>query len=294
MNRDEYMSKINNILSDESKFQRITRDPTLLLKQKTNKIIDSVNAVNGAFKLNKISGEYSPGYIYGNVKTHKNNNPLRPIISQIPTPTYNLSKTLNNIITPYMPNRYTVKSSNDFIDLLRTSTSEGIIASLDVESLFTNVPVDDTIKIILQYTYHHPTIPPPKIPKNCPSQLLQLCTKESPFRSPDGKLYVQIEGVAMGSPLGPTFANYYMGHLEETVFSNVDNKPHIYCRYVDDIFIQTSNEDSILHLKQLFTDNSKLNFTYEMNTNNKLPFLDVLVNNTNTHSPLQYTINPTT
>ena len=72
-----------------------------------------------------------------------------------------------------------------------------------------------------------------------------------------------------------------MGHLEEIVFANTDNKPHIYCRYVDDIFIQTPNEDSILQLKQLFTENSKLNFTYEMNTNNKLPFLDVLVNNTN-------------
>ena len=69
-------------------------------------------------------------------KTHKPDNPLRPIISQIPTPTYNLTKAINKIISPYVPSEYSLKSSNDFIDLLNTNTNHGIIASLDVVIIY--------------------------------------------------------------------------------------------------------------------------------------------------------------
>ena len=46
-----------------------------------------------------IVGLYEPEYIYGNVKFHKPSNPLQPIISYIPTPTYQLAKSLNKLIT---------------------------------------------------------------------------------------------------------------------------------------------------------------------------------------------------
>ena len=277
LDKDEYIEKINSILSDQSKFKRISRNPTEKLKQKANKLIETLNAGQDSLKLPKIIGDFRPGYVYGNIKTHKENNPLRPIISQIPTPTYNLAKQVNHIISPYIPSQYSLKSSNDFIDLLQEHENEGIIASLDVESLFTNVPIDPTIEIILEHVYNHPNIPPPKIPKVILKQFLELCTKEAPFKCPQGKLYLQIEGVAMGSPLGPTFANYYMGNLENHIFENSDRKPHIYGRYMDDIFVQVKDEEELIGLKNLFQENSTLNFTYELNVNSKLPFLDVLV-----------------
>ena len=119
------------------------------------------------------------------------------------------------------------------------------------------------------------------MPKNIITQLLQLCTKESPFKSPKGDLYLQKDGVSMGSPLGPTFANFYMGYLEEQIFSNPVNKPHIYARYIDDIFLQIKDETELRNLKTNFENNSVLKFTYELHTNNKLPFLDVLVDSSN-------------
>ena len=276
MNRGDYLNKLNAILSDNTKFQRINRDPTVNLKQKANELISTLNAAQGDIHLNKIIGDFSPGYIYGNVKIHKSNNPLRPIISQVLTPTYHLAKTLNKIITPYIPHQFILKSTNDFIDLLHNSDCNGVIASLDVESLFTNVPIDSTIDIILQHAYNHPTLPPPKIPSEILKAMLALCTKEAPFRSPDGDLYLQIEGVAMGSPLGPTFANFYMGHLEEKVFTE-NPRPHIYARYVDDIFVQISSHNELIKLKETFQNNSVLKFTFELNINDKLPFLDVMV-----------------
>ena len=279
MDKKEYLNKIDEILSDQSKFKMIKRNPVEKIKQKANKLIKAQNADTNALKLSEIVGDYRPGYAYGNVKTHKKDNPLRPIISQIPSPTYKLAKSINSIIAPYIPDQYSLKSSDDFIDLLQENDNAGMLASLDVESLFTNVPIDPTIDIILKYVYNHPVIPPPKIPKLILKELLELCTKEAPFKCPNGKMYVQIEGVAMGSPLGPTFANYYMGHLEETLFENSNLKPRIYGRYIDDIFVQVENEAQLINLMREMRENSVLNFTYELNVNDKLPFLDVLVDN---------------
>ena len=92
---------------------------------------------------------------------------------------------------------------------------KGKLFSLDVESLFTNVPVDRTINIILEKVYNHPSIPPPAIPKNIMRELLITCTTEVPFRNINGDMYVQCDGVSMGSPLGPTFANFFMAEVEK-------------------------------------------------------------------------------
>ena len=277
LNKSDYYSKINDILSDNSKFKSINCDPTNELKSNANKIITAINAVSDQFKFSKIIGDFQPGYMYGNVKTHKPNNPLRPIISQVTTPTYEIAKTLNRILTPFIPSKYMLKSTDELIHLLKSNECKGIISSLDVESLFTSVPIDETIDIILELAYNNKDTPPPKIPPTLLRQLLQLCTKQLPFKSPQGCMYLQIEGIAMGSPLGPLFANMYMSYLENTIFSNHNSRPHLYARYMDDIFIQTENINELLNIKKLFEQNSVLKFTHELSNNNKLAFLDTLI-----------------
>ena len=277
LNKADYMQKLNVILKDRTKFQLITRDPTEKLKTEANSLIDTANAAVGHVKFNRISGHYSPGYMYGNVKTHKQSCPLRPIISQIPTPTYKLSKQVNGIITPYMPSKYMIKSTDEFIEILKSTKPNGLLASLDAESLFSNVPVESTINIITDEVYNHPTLPPPKVPKIILEKMLRVCTTKSPFTTPDNKLYYQINGIAMGSCLGPTFANFYMAHLENSVLEDADVKPSTYCRYVDDIFVVVRNEDHLKNLKASMEQNSVLHFTYELSVDDKIPFLDVSV-----------------
>ncbi|XP_076029861.1 uncharacterized protein LOC143018389 [Oratosquilla oratoria] len=240
LNKDDYFSKLDHILSDTSKFKKISSDPTRKLKVKVNNLITTNNAALDHLHIPPIVGEFSPGYIYGNVKTHKPNCPLRPIISQIPTPTYRLSKLLNDIIIPYIPKKFSLKSTDEFLDIIRSKQTQGIMASLDVQSLFTHVPVLQTVDIILQNAFHHPELPPPKIPEYILKKLLLACTTEVPFTDPSGQLYHQVEGVAMGSPLGCTFADFYMCHLENKVLQNPELRPFTYCRYVDDIFVETS------------------------------------------------------
>ena len=103
INTEDYHQKLDDILADETKFQRIRRNPTDDIKREANRTIERVNALSSSIKLPAIKGDFEPGYIYGNVKTHKPGNPLRPIISQIPTPTYQLAKQLNRLLTPYIP-----------------------------------------------------------------------------------------------------------------------------------------------------------------------------------------------
>ena len=155
--------------------------------------------------MSTIEGHHEPGYIYGNPKTHKNlvDPPLRPIISQVGTVTYTTAKKLNSIITPYMQKRYMIDSTSEFIQIARTVRNPKMIASLDVESLFTNAPLLQTIDIIIESIYHHPTLKAPRIPPGILKDLLILCTTKTPFKTPDNLLYQQIEGVGMGTPLGP-------------------------------------------------------------------------------------------
>ena len=278
LDRDDYRKKLKDVLSDGSKFRTITKNPCNDLKKKINSLITEATDANPDARkfLTPVVGDYSPGYIYGNVKTHKPDNKVRPIISQMTAPTYKTAKQLNNVIKKYLPPGYMLRSTTEFIDLLEGKSSEGNLYSLDVESLFTNVPVGRTIDIICERVYNHSTIAPPPIPKHVLKKLLLTCTTEVPFRDIDGKMYIQIDGVTMGSPLGPTFANFFMSEVETRALDNIDERPTVYGRYIDDIFL-LCNEVTLRLLKDEMTIISSLNFTYETSINGKLPFLNVLV-----------------
>ena len=82
------------------------------------------------------------------------------------------------------------------------------MASLDVDSLFTSTPVDETIDICIDSLYKDDENNS-KIPKDVFRNLLTVVTKESFFMF-NNKFYKQINGVAMGSLLGAALANIFM------------------------------------------------------------------------------------
>jgi hypothetical protein len=295
MKSETYKSKLNDIVNDPEKFQKIRKDPTENIKKRLNTLVEVVNATQSVQHLKKLEGHYEPGYLYGNPKIHKtlSDPPLRPIISQIGTPVYEISKTLNNIITKFMPKEHVIDSTYEFVEICKTIEQPKCLASLDVESLFTNVPVRDTVQIILDNVYGHPTIRPPNIPKPVMEEMLLICTTQCPFRGTDGQLFVQCDGVSMGSPLGPTFANYYMCHLENGAFRTLQTKPVTYCRYVDDCFLVINNFSELQSLKSYFEANSVLTFTYEIETCKTLHFLDVNLSRTGTFLDLGVYTKPT-
>ena len=106
--------------------------------------------------------------------------------------------------------------------------------------------------------------------------MLQICTKEMHF-SFIGIIYRQIDGVAMGSPLGPVLANIFMVELEKTLVPQLQDQVALWYRYVDDTFsfIKTGCVDNVLQVLNSFHESIK--FTFEKEGDNSLSFLDVKV-----------------
>ena len=83
----------------------------------------------------------------------------------------------------------------------------------------------------------------------------------------DGKLYEQIDGLAMDSPLGPLIANAFLCSIEEEL--EQDNKlPEFYRRYVDDTFATMKNVPAPAEdfLSTLNSCHAYINFTMEQIT----------------------------
>ena len=153
-----------------------------------------------------------PGVMYGSSKVHKasvgNCPPFRPILSALNTPTYKLAKFLVPILKPLTTNEFTVKDSFHFAEEIVDQQHDLFMGSLDVDSLFTNIPLEETIEICTNELFKESETVE-GLSRTEFKDLLSLATKDSHFIF-DGTLYKQIDGVAMGSPLDATLANAFL------------------------------------------------------------------------------------
>ena len=121
------------------------------------------------------------------------------------------------LLSPLTQSRYTVNSTKDLIVKIKNEevAQSCNMISFNVKSLFTSVPLDYTVDIIIKRIFEdHETTT--KFIKSEMKKLLTLCTKNVPF-SFNNEIYIQTDGVAMGSPLGPVIANILMVELETTL-----------------------------------------------------------------------------
>ena len=116
-----------------------------------------------------------------------------PILSAINNPGYNIAKSLIPILEPLTHNELTIKDSFNYDSSL-------YVASLDAVSLFTNVPWNETINNCV-IDLHNKNLCNRKLSKRDLFKLLETATSNSSFIF-DYLPYKQINGLAMGSPLG--------------------------------------------------------------------------------------------
>ena len=117
------------------------------------------------------------------------------------------------ILSPLTVNDYTVKDSFTFAKEVINFDYNLFMDSLDVELLFTNIPIDETIKNAVDDLFSS-NMYRGKLSNSKLYYLLKLAMSESSFIF-DNVLYKQIDGVAMGSPLGTTLANAFLCHYEK-------------------------------------------------------------------------------
>ena len=110
-------------------------------------------------------------------------------------------------------------------------------------------------------------------------KLLLLCTQEVPFTFNE-EIYMQVDGVMMGSPLGSLFANIFMCELENTLIPKLNNSITEWTRYVGDTFTFIKSGYEGIVQTELNSYHRCIKFTYDLEQDNKISFLDVLITKT--------------
>ncbi|CAG9569802.1 unnamed protein product [Danaus chrysippus] len=108
------------------------------------------------------------------------------------------------------------------------------------------------------------------------AELLKHCLTSGYLMWKD-EFYIQVDGVAMGSPVSPVVADIFMEDFEVRALSSPTIRPLIYKRYVDDTFTILNKNKTSAFLNHLNSINNKIQFTIELEANNSLAFLDILV-----------------
>ena len=113
--------------------------------------------------------------------------------------------------------------------------------------------------------------------------MLKLATTEPSFIF-DNKLYNQVDGVAMSSPLGPTLTNAFLCHYEKIWLNECPSrfKPVIYRSYVEDIFVLFKSKKHLkLFLNYMNSKHRNIKFIFETKDSNNFSFLDVKITQKN-------------
>ncbi|XP_063924731.1 uncharacterized protein LOC135138683 [Zophobas morio] len=197
----------------------------------------------------RIPRNCKPPRMYGLPKIHKNNYRLRPIVSTLECPTYNTAQYLARILKEYTG-----------------KTSSHILNSSHFVQLISAISLDPEDRIVMTDNLHFVVI----------SREKSLTSTYFTFQ---GQFYKQISGTPMGSPLSPVVANILMETFEDTAIESAQPKPKVRFRDMDDTFViwpHGQNALSVFH-DHLNSQHPDIQFTMGVETNNCLPFLDVMV-----------------
>ena len=269
------------ILSDERKFKRRLKIENIdITEDRIKKHLDlllNLGFINlQMYNSLKPCGSSHP-YIYGLPETHKSGMPLRPILSMNQSPYHKLARWLVDIISPISAkfSRFSLKDHFQLVNYLNDlETVDGLMCSVDVQSLFTNVPLHETVNYIGEIIdSHNLSIP---LPTELLKDTILLCTENISFHFFDTP-YSQVDGVAMGSPLGPVLADFFMIMIEEKLLNDIRTL-QVYKRYVDDTLIVCQSKESLTNfVNKLNACHPNISVTFETEVDCSLPFLDILI-----------------
>ena len=176
--------------------------------------------------------------------------------------------------TPRIPSY--IKNTTHFLNILKHQKiqSTGLLVTIDVKSLYTNIPYTEGIATITRMmedtgldTLHKMFI--------C-NLTHQVLTKN--YFKFNGQMYIQKQGTAIGTRLAPNYAIIFMLYLESNMLNKSTLKPKTWLRFIDDIFVIWSHgiQALILLMDMLNSHHPTIKFTYEYNRH-EIPFLDTIV-----------------
>ena len=280
LEKNSYISIIENMLSDQNTYKLIHNNPVQKMTNDLRKILSrwkQKDFIGDIVYKSLMINDGTMARAYGLPKLHKSGNQYRIIISSIGTPLYALASFLHDKIKTSLTNSdRTIKNSTDLIEKIKNlHVNENIsLASLDVISLFTNVPLEEAINSIKRRwdIISNNT--------NIPMDEFIIAVKfvfESTFLQFNKKMYKQIYGTPMGSPLSPVIADIVLMDLEEKAIGVLPFSLPVYYRYVDDVLIAAPNDSFNIILNIFNSFHHRLKFTLELSDNNKINFLNISI-----------------
>jgi hypothetical protein len=219
-----------------------------------------------------------PGRFYVLPKIHKRGVPGRPICSSNGHPTEHISEFVDDYIKKYATlNESYVRDTQDFIDRVTSLPplpKDSLLCTLDVTSLYSNIPTEEGIAAVSERLYNDTDL---KVPARPLLTLLRLVLENNVITF-NGLLFVQILGTAMGTKLAPSYANIFLGKLEKQLLAGYHLKPEVWIRYIDDVFCVWTHgkEEFDKFVDYLNSKHDTIKWTTEY-AGDKINFLDTWV-----------------
>ncbi|XP_071149216.1 uncharacterized protein [Mytilus edulis] len=282
INKTDYIEEGNRQLSNTKFYKHLESDPTKEISKQINEVLSDMNSKkhidDDTYDYLRSDETCTAGRFYLLPKLHKEGIPGRPIVSANGHPTEKISEFVDYHLRPHvrtMPSY--IQDTTDYLkkmDSLNPLPNNTILVSMDVSSLYTNIPKNEGIVACEQVWNNRKDKHPPT---DCLVQLLRLVLENNNFVFND-QHYLQVDGTSMGTKMAPSFANIFMGSLEERILSNVPYKPLSWLRYIDDIDIKWNETAERLQEFLDFCNNfhQSIKFTSEV-SNEKIAFLDTTI-----------------
>ena len=217
---------------------------------------------------------------YGQPKIHKPGVPIRAIVSYSGSLLYNLNKYVANILKDENNN---AKNSTTFSNYIRNVAIEDdeIMVSFDVTSLYTNIPIIDTLNIIKDYVNNDDQFTrKTTIPRDRFLDLVHLVVITTWYTF-NSQFYEQTDRVAVKGPASSTTAEIYMQAYERTAITTALNLLKVWKQFVDDVysFLKRTHLEKFFH--HINNPHQNIKFTMEEESNGELAFLNTLLKRNN-------------
>ncbi len=225
LNKEDYIEKGLKHLSDHRTYRQLGHDTTM---EVASRVVSTVRAMYQDGLIDKPTAEYllppNPARtqeLYFLTKIHKTPHAERLIVSGCNGPTENISAYMDHWLQPIAQSLPSyIKDSKEFINFIESTPlpKDCLLCTLDVTSLYTNIPTDDGIQAVQEALCQTTSSNPSRPPVDHLIQLLDLVLRNNVFRFHE-TFYLQLQGTAMGTKVAPSYANIFMGQLESKTLS---------------------------------------------------------------------------
>ncbi|XP_078374399.1 uncharacterized protein LOC144657936 [Oculina patagonica] len=296
-----YVNECNRQLNDIKYYEKQSSDLTKkiqgLVVEYTTRLHNDNLIDSETLKYLSSNSDPKAGRFYILPKIHKQGNPGRPIISSNGHPTERISEFVDYHLKPLvqaLPSH--IKDTTHFLLQLQNLgplPDNALLVTLDVSSLYTNIPHNEGINACRHFldTRQNKSLPTERI-----CDLIRMILNMNNF-SFNNQHYLQIHGTAMGTRMAPSYANLFMGKFEQNAIDNTVNKPLVWWRFIDDVFMIWTHGEELLKnfISYLNSIHPSIKFTHEysISSHQALPFLDVQVHLSNNHIQTDLHTKPT-